>query len=78
MGFNFDWIMGVTMVSVVGSLVVTLGTTLLIVGVIIYAVRRSRPSPEEAAKQELGRRMATGEISPAEYEVRMRSIDDAS
>jgi uncharacterized membrane protein len=75
---NLDWVFWITILSVVGSLAVTIGTTVLIVGVIVWAIRRSRPSPEEAARAELGRRLAAGEISPAEYEVRMRSIDDAS
>jgi uncharacterized membrane protein len=75
---NLDWVFWITILSVVGSLAVTIGTTVLIVGAIVWAIRRSRPSPEEAARAELGRRMAAGEISPTEYEVRMRSIDDAS
>jgi len=75
---NLDWVFWITILSVVGSLAVTVGTTVLIVGAIVWAIRRSRPSPEEVARAELGRRMAAGEISPAEYQVRMRSIDDAT
>jgi uncharacterized membrane protein len=74
---DLDWIFGFTILSVVGSLVVSIGTTVLIVLVIVWAIRRSRPSPEEAARAELGRRLASGEISPVEYEVRMRSLEDA-
>jgi uncharacterized membrane protein len=77
MDTNLDWVLWITVLSVVGSLAVAIGTTVLIVLVIVWAVRRSRPSPEEAARAELGRRLAAGEISPAEYQVRMRSIDDA-
>jgi uncharacterized membrane protein len=75
---NLDWVFWITILSVLGSLAVTIGTTVLIVGAIVWAIRRSRPSPEEAARAELGRRLAEGEISPTEYQVRMRSIDDAS
>lgn len=78
MDTNLDWVFWITILSVVGSLAVTVGTTVLIVVAIVWAIRRSRPSPEEAARTELGRRLAAGEISPAEYQVRMRSIDDAS
>lgn len=77
MDTNLDWVVWITILSVVGSLAVAIGTTVLIVGAVVWAVRRSRPSPEEAARAELGRRLAAGEISPAEYQVRMRSIDDA-
>jgi uncharacterized membrane protein len=75
---NLDWVFWITILSVVGSLAVTVGTTVLIVGAIVWAVRRARPSPEDTARAELGRRLAAGEISPAEYQVRMRSIDDAA
>lgn len=50
MDFEFDAIFNMTLLVMVGSLVVTLGTTLLIVG----------------------------EISPVEFEVRMRALEDDS
>lgn len=71
----FNQIFAVTMWSVIGSLVVTLGTTLLIVGVIIWAVRRNSRPPEDPALAELKRRLATGEISPVEYQARLDALE---
>ncbi len=49
--------------------------TLLVVGVIVFALRRAIPPAEDPGVAELKRRMAAGEISPAEYEVRVRAIE---
>jgi len=76
MGFDVDGFVNMTMLTVIGSLVVSLGTTVLIVGVIVWAVRRNSRPPEDPAVAELKRRMAQGEISPVEYEVRMRALED--
>jgi uncharacterized membrane protein len=73
---NVDQIVNLTLIGVVGSLVVTLGTTLLIVGVIVWAIRRGSRPPEDPAVAELKRRLAQGEISPVEYEVRMRALEE--
>jgi uncharacterized membrane protein len=74
---NVDQIVNLTLIGVVGSLAVTLGTTLLIVGVIVWAIRRGSPPREDPAVAELKRRLAEGEISPVEYEVRMRALDES-
>jgi len=58
------------------SLIVPLVTTLLIVGVIVWAIRRSAPASEDPAVAELKSRLARGEIDPVEYEVRMRALRD--
>jgi uncharacterized membrane protein len=50
-------------------------TTLLVVGVIVFALRRAIPPAEDPGIAELKRRLAAGEISPAEYEVRVRAIE---
>ena len=77
MDFGFmDDIMNMTMLAVFGSLAVTLGTTVLIVGVVIWAIRRNSRPQEDPAVAELKRRMAQGEISPIEYEVRMHALED--
>ena len=66
----FDFSMAIVMATVVTSLVITL----LVIGVIVYALRRvTRPS-EDPAIAELKRRLASGEITPVEYEVRMRAL----
>lgn len=56
------------------SLIVPLVTTLLIIGVVVWAIRRSMPPREDPAVRELKARLARGEIDTAEYEVRMRAL----
>jgi uncharacterized membrane protein len=51
-------------------------TTGLIVGVIVWAIRRSAPAREDPAIAELKSRLARGEIDPVEYQVRMRALRD--
>jgi uncharacterized membrane protein len=60
---------------VAGTLLSILVITLLVVGVIVFALRRAIPPVEDPGVAELKRRMAAGEISPAEYEVRVRAIE---
>ena len=66
----FDMSMAIVLATVVMSLVITL----LVIGVIVYAIRRATPSPQARAIAELKRRLADGEITPVEYEVRMRAL----
>jgi uncharacterized membrane protein len=47
---------------------------LLTAGIIIFAFRRVSPAREDPAVTELKRRLAAGEISPVEYEVRLRAL----
>jgi len=56
------------------SLLVPLLTVLLIVGVIVWAIRRAGPVREDPAVAELKARLARGEIDPIEYQVRMRAL----
>ncbi len=55
-------------------LVVPLVITGAVVGLVIWAVRRSSGPREDPAVAELKARYARGEISPAEFEVRLRSL----
>ena len=66
----FDWIMPFVMASVFVPLIITV----LIVGVIVWTVRRNTPPREDPAIAELKARYARGEIDPAEFEVRLRSL----
>lgn len=66
----FDWIMPFVMASVF----VPLAITVLVVGVVVWAVRRNTPPREDPAIAELKARYARGEIDPAEFEVRLRSL----
>jgi uncharacterized membrane protein len=59
---------------VLGTFLSILVITLLVVGVIFFALRRAIPKAEDPGIAELKRRMAAGEISPVEYEVRVRAI----
>ena len=65
----FSW-MGPFMIL---SFAVPLIITGAVIGVVIYAIRRSTPS-EDPAVTELKARFARGEIDLAEYEVRLRSL----
>jgi uncharacterized membrane protein len=58
------------------SLLVPLLTTGLIVGVIVWAIRRSAPARDEPAVAELKARLARGDIDPTEYHVRLRALRD--
>ena len=59
------------------TLIVPLVTVGLVVVVIVWAIRRSAPASEDPAVAELKSRLARGEISPVEYQVRMRALQDA-
>ena len=59
---------------IAGTFLSIVVTTLLVVGVIVFALRRAIPPAEDPAIAELKRRLAAGEISPIEYEVRVRAI----
>jgi len=49
----------------------------VIIGVVVWSIRRTMPAHEDPAIAELKGRLARGEISPVEYEVRMRALRDA-
>jgi putative membrane protein len=67
----FGGLFGAMMVA---SIVLPLVITGAVIGVVIWAIRRSVPAREDAAVAELRQRYARGEISPAEFEVRLRSL----
>jgi uncharacterized membrane protein len=70
-GFGiFDWFMPL----MAASLLIPLVITGLVVGVVVWAIRRSSPPREDPAVSELKGRLARGEIDTAEYEVRLRSL----
>jgi uncharacterized membrane protein len=67
---NGVWI--VTVFTVVASLAIPL----IIVGVVIWAIRRQAPRRRDPAEESLRERLARGEIDQAEFLVRMRSLHD--
>ncbi len=65
----FGWIM-------MAGFLIPLVMTAMIIGIVVWTIRRSLPAREDPAVAELKRRYARGEISPAEFEVRLRSLTE--
>lgn len=63
------------LIIVAGTFLSIIAITLLVVGLVFFALRRAIPPTQDPALAELERRMAAGEISPVEYEVRARAIE---
>jgi len=68
----FDWFMPFMLAAILVPLVIT-G---LVIGVIVWAIRRSAPPREDPAVVELKSRLARGEIDTAEYQVRLRALEE--
>jgi putative membrane protein len=66
----FDWVMP----FMVASMVVPLLITVIVIGVVVWAIRRNTAAREDPAVAELKARYARGEIDQAEFEVRLRSL----
>jgi uncharacterized membrane protein len=56
------------------TIILPLVITLLVIGVIVWAVRRNSAPREDPAVSELKARLARGDIDPIEYEVRLRAL----
>ena len=54
-----------------GPIILPLVITGLVVGVIVWTIRRSAPASEDPAITELKSRLARGDIDPAEYQARL-------
>jgi uncharacterized membrane protein len=63
-------------VFMVAMILIPLVITGLIIGVVVWAIRRNAPAADDPAVAELKRRYARGEIDPAEFEVRLRSLTE--
>ena len=59
---------------VVLAFAVPILTTVLIIAVIVWAIRRSVPPREDPAVAELKGRLARGEIDPSEYQARLDAL----
>jgi uncharacterized membrane protein len=66
----FDWFMPL----MAATLLIPLVITGLVVGLVVWAIRRNSAPREDPAVAELKGRLARGEIDTAEYEVRLRSL----
>jgi len=69
-GGLFDAIFGITILGIVA----TLAVPILIVGVIVWGLRRNGGLRRDPAEDELRVRLARGEIDMAEFEVRLRAL----
>ena len=66
---------GVFLVTIL-SVLISLAIPLIIVGVVIWAIRRQSPRRRDPAEEALRERLARGEIDQAEFLVRMRALHD--
>ncbi len=66
----FGAIFGFTAITIAVALLIPI----LIVGVVIWAIRRSAPARRDPAEEELRDRLARGEMDTAEFEVRLRTL----
>jgi uncharacterized membrane protein len=69
-GPMFDWFGPLMAITILVPLIMT-GA---VVGLIVWAIRRSLPPREDPAVAALKARYARGEIDPAEFEVRLRAL----
>lgn len=70
-GFGiFDWMVPL----MAATLLIPLVIAGLIVGLVVWAIRRNSAPREDPAIAELKGRLARGEIDTAEYQVRLRSL----
>ena len=70
-GGFMDGVFAFTAVTVIASLAIPL----IIVGVVVWAIRRQAPR-RDPAEEALRERLARGEIDQAEFLVRMRALHD--
>ena len=68
----FNAIFGISILWIVVSLAIPL----IIIGVVIWAIRRSAPRRRDPAEESLRARLVNGEIDMAEFMVRMRALHD--
>lgn len=71
--FGFD-VGGFVLGTIIVSLLVPLVITGAVIGVIVWAIRRSVPTGRDTAVQELRTRFARGQIDQAEFQARMDAL----
>lgn len=70
-GFGlFEWFMPLMAATLLMPLVITI----IVIGAVVWAVRRNSAPREDPAVSELKARLARGNVEPIEYEVRLRSL----
>jgi uncharacterized membrane protein len=65
---------GFFMATMAAAIILPLVITIAVIGVIVWAIRRSAPASEDPAVAELKSRLARGDIDPTEYQVRLRAL----
>ena len=75
MGFDVSAWTDLLMVAFVGIFVVAFIVVVLTFGMVLLAARRGARA-DDPAVAELKRRLADGEISPIEYQVRLRALEE--
>ena len=65
-------IFGITVLGVLATFLVPIA----IIGMVVWAIRRSAPRRRDPAEEELRQRLARGEIDMTEFEVRLRALRD--
>jgi uncharacterized membrane protein len=71
-GGIMDTVFSITIITVVASLLIPI----IVIGVVIWAIRRNAPPRRDPAEEALRQRLAHGEIDQAEFLVRMRALHD--
>lgn len=70
-GFGlFDWILPLMAATILLPLIITI----IVIGAVVWAIRRNSAPREDPAVSELKARLARGDIEPLEFEVRLRSL----
>ena len=62
---------GFVIATMAVTIILPLLITGLVIGVIVWTIRRSAPASEDPAISELKSRLARGEIDPTEYQARL-------
>ncbi len=65
---------GFIFATMAATIILPLVITGLVIGVIVWTIRRSAPRAEDPAITELKSRLARGEIDPTEYQVRLHAL----
>ena len=60
--------------AMIAAFIVPIFTTVVVIAVIVWAIRRTVPPPQDPAVAALKARFARGEIDPAEYQVRLAAL----
>lgn len=69
----FDWMLPFMLASFLVPVIITVA----VIAVIVWAIRRNSAPQDDPAVAELKARYARGEIDPAEFQVRLRDLQES-